>query len=165
VQKVSKMRLGAVQILPRIFRIFWNLFSFSLSYFYLLEGSKIFFMSSKCFIWIVHVLIYLSEFSWNLCDFSSIFRAFKTISAFSGIVSGIKNKFGKQTTILQERAEPEGLTHSGPPAPTPAQPPGPPRPIGQSRPWQWPPPPGRASLGLPRPRPYKGQRLGPRALP
>jgi hypothetical protein len=30
-----------------------------LSYFYLLEGSKIFFMSSKCFIWIVHVLIYL----------------------------------------------------------------------------------------------------------
>jgi hypothetical protein len=28
-----------------------------------LEGSKIFFMSSKCFIWIVHVLIYLWEFS------------------------------------------------------------------------------------------------------
>jgi hypothetical protein len=28
-----------------------------LSYFYLLEGSKIFFMSTKCFIWIVHVLI------------------------------------------------------------------------------------------------------------
>jgi hypothetical protein len=28
-----------------------------LSYFYLLEGSKIFFMSPKCFIWIVHVLI------------------------------------------------------------------------------------------------------------
>jgi hypothetical protein len=38
---------------------FWNLFSFSLSYFYLLEGSKIFFMSTKCFVWIVHVLIYL----------------------------------------------------------------------------------------------------------
>jgi hypothetical protein len=57
-KKVSKMRVGAVQTLPRIFQIFfWNLFSFSLSYFYLLEGSKIFFMSPKCFIWIVHVLI------------------------------------------------------------------------------------------------------------
>jgi hypothetical protein len=42
-KKVSKMRLGAVQTLPRIFRIFWNLFSFSLSYFYLLECSKILF--------------------------------------------------------------------------------------------------------------------------
>jgi hypothetical protein len=29
------------------------------SYFYLLEGSNIYFMSSKCFIWIVRVLIYL----------------------------------------------------------------------------------------------------------
>jgi hypothetical protein len=38
---------------------FWDLFSFSLSFFYLLEGSKILFMSSQCFIWIVHVLIYL----------------------------------------------------------------------------------------------------------
>jgi hypothetical protein len=36
---------------------FWNLFSFSLSYFYLLEGSKIFFMSTKYFILIVHALI------------------------------------------------------------------------------------------------------------
>jgi hypothetical protein len=53
------MRLGAGQTLPRIFRIFWNLFSFFLSLFYLLEGSKIFFMSSKYFIWIVHALIYL----------------------------------------------------------------------------------------------------------
>jgi hypothetical protein len=60
VQKVSKMRLGAVLIFPRIFRIFLEfILIFSLSYFYLLEGSKIFFMSPKCFIWIVHVLIYL----------------------------------------------------------------------------------------------------------
>jgi hypothetical protein len=58
-KKISKMRVGAVQTLTRIFRIFWNLFSFSLSYFYLLEGTKIFFMSFKCFIWIVHVPIYL----------------------------------------------------------------------------------------------------------
>jgi hypothetical protein len=56
VQKVSKMRLGVV--LSREFSgFFWNLFSFSLSYFYLLEGSKIFFMSSKYFIWIVHAPI------------------------------------------------------------------------------------------------------------
>jgi hypothetical protein len=34
-----------------------------LSYFYLLEGSKIFFMSTKCLIWIVRVFIYLWEFS------------------------------------------------------------------------------------------------------
>jgi hypothetical protein len=34
------MRLGAVQIFPRIF---WNLFSFSSSYLYLLEGSKFFY--------------------------------------------------------------------------------------------------------------------------
>jgi hypothetical protein len=33
VQKVSKMRLGAVQTLPRIFWIFWNLFSFFLELF------------------------------------------------------------------------------------------------------------------------------------
>jgi hypothetical protein len=58
------MRLGVVQILPSIFQIFLNLSSFSLSYFYLLEGSKIFFMNSKYFIWIVHTSIYLWEFSW-----------------------------------------------------------------------------------------------------
>jgi hypothetical protein len=61
VQKVSKMRLGAIQILPRIFRIYLVL-SFSLSLFYLLEGSKIFFMSTKCFIWIVRVPIFSGNF-------------------------------------------------------------------------------------------------------
>jgi hypothetical protein len=66
---------------------FWNLFSFSLSYFYLLEGSKIFFMSSKYFIWIVHTSIYLWEFSWNFCDFRSIFSALKH---FSGFVFALK---------------------------------------------------------------------------
>jgi hypothetical protein len=49
---------------------------FSLSYFYLLEGSKIFFMSSKYFIWIAQVPIslgiflefleFLEYFSWLL---------------------------------------------------------------------------------------------------
>jgi hypothetical protein len=34
-----------------------------MSYFYLLEGSKIFFLNTKHFIWVVHVLIYLWEFS------------------------------------------------------------------------------------------------------
>jgi hypothetical protein len=57
VQKVSKMRLVAVQILPRIFRIFLEFILISSSYFYLLESSKIFFLSTKYFIWIVHVSI------------------------------------------------------------------------------------------------------------
>jgi hypothetical protein len=57
------MRLGVVQILLRIFGLFWDLFSLSLSYFYLLEGSKIFFMRSKYFTWIVHVPNYPGEFS------------------------------------------------------------------------------------------------------
>jgi hypothetical protein len=58
-KKISKMRLEVVRTLPRIFRIFLGFILIFLSYFYLLEGSKIYFMSSKFFIWIVHVLIYL----------------------------------------------------------------------------------------------------------
>jgi hypothetical protein len=42
-KKVSKMRLGAVQTFREFSGFFWNLFSFFLSYFYLLEGSKILF--------------------------------------------------------------------------------------------------------------------------
>jgi hypothetical protein len=65
-----------VQELSKSFRefsgFFWNFFSFSLSYFYLLEGSKIFFMSSKCFIWIVQVLIQL----WDFPEIFGIFRVF-----------------------------------------------------------------------------------------
>jgi hypothetical protein len=79
VQKAFKICLGADQI-------FWDfsgfLQNYSLSYFYLLESSKILFMSSKYFIWIVHVLIYLREFSWNFCDFLSIFRALKHFLVF-----------------------------------------------------------------------------------
>jgi hypothetical protein len=63
VQKVSKIHLGSVQILPRIFRIFLEFILIPLSLFYLLEGSKIFFMISKYFIWIDHVSICLWEFS------------------------------------------------------------------------------------------------------
>jgi hypothetical protein len=52
------LRLGAIQILLRIFRTFLEFYShFSVSLFYLLEGSKIFFMSSKYIIWIVHAPI------------------------------------------------------------------------------------------------------------
>jgi hypothetical protein len=43
--------------------LFWELFSLSSSYFYLLEGSKIFFMNSEYFIWIVRVLKCLLGFS------------------------------------------------------------------------------------------------------
>jgi hypothetical protein len=72
---------------------------FSLSYFYLLEGYKIFFMSSKQFIWIVHVLMSLWEFSWNFCDFRSIFRVFKQFLDFFGIVFALKNKFEKNKNL------------------------------------------------------------------
>jgi hypothetical protein len=51
---------------PENFLDFSGIYShFPLSYFYLLEGSKIFFLSSKYFIWIVHVPLSLWEFSWN----------------------------------------------------------------------------------------------------
>jgi hypothetical protein len=85
---------------------FWNLFSFSLIYFYLLEGSKILFMSSEYFILIVHVSMCLWEFSWNFCDFRSIFRAFKQFLDFSGIVFALKkiNSKKKSYPILLGRA-------------------------------------------------------------
>jgi hypothetical protein len=54
----------------------------ALSYFYLLEGSKILFISSEYFIWISHVSIYLWEFSWNVLDFLSIFHALKHFLVF-----------------------------------------------------------------------------------
>jgi hypothetical protein len=56
------VRLGAVQTLQGIFRIFLEFILIFLELF-LLEGSKIFFMSSKYFIWIDLVPIYLWEFS------------------------------------------------------------------------------------------------------
>jgi hypothetical protein len=127
------MCLGVVQTLPRFFWIFWNLLSFSLSYFYLLDGSKIFFMSSKYFIWIVHTPIYLCEVSWIFCDFSSIFRAFKTISSFSEIVFGIK-KINSKKTILTGRAQrpdPVRIARAGPASDPAAAHPGPSAPDGR----------------------------------
>jgi hypothetical protein len=79
---------------------FWNLFSFFLSYFYLLEGSKILFMSSKYFIWIVHVPMCPREFSWNFCDFRSIFRVFKQFLEFFWNCFRIKNNFEKNKPYL-----------------------------------------------------------------
>jgi hypothetical protein len=89
------MHLRVVQSFREFSGIFWNLFSFSLSYFYVLEGSKIFFMSCKYFIYIVHVPIYLWEFFLKFWNFLSIFHAFKTISRFSRIIFAFKIKFGK----------------------------------------------------------------------
>jgi hypothetical protein len=59
--------------------LFWELFSLSSSYFYLLEGSKIFFMNSDNFIWIVRVLKCLLGFSWDFWNFLSIFGALKQL--------------------------------------------------------------------------------------
>jgi hypothetical protein len=71
--KSFKMHLDADQTLPRFSIFFWNLFSFLWILFYLLEGSKILFMSSKYFIWIVYAPIYLWEFFWNFWDFQNNF--------------------------------------------------------------------------------------------
>jgi hypothetical protein len=60
---------------------FWNLFSFFVSYFYLIEGSKIFFVKSKYSIWVVHVQIYLWEFFYNFWNIWNIFRGFYELSS------------------------------------------------------------------------------------
>jgi hypothetical protein len=83
VQNDLQTCLGADQTLPRIFRIFWDLFSLSLSIFYLFEGSKTFFMRSKHFFWIAHVPICLWEFSLNFWDFMSIFCALNELTGVS----------------------------------------------------------------------------------
>jgi hypothetical protein len=72
-----------------------NFFIFSLSLFYLLEGSKIFFMSTKYFIWIVRVSICLWEVSWKFLNFLSIFRDFKHFQGFSWICFALENNFEK----------------------------------------------------------------------
>jgi hypothetical protein len=68
---------------------------FSLSYFYLLEDFKIFFMSSKYFIWIVRVSIYLRGFFWDFWNFLSIFHALKHFLGFPGNVFALKIEIGK----------------------------------------------------------------------
>jgi hypothetical protein len=89
---------------------------FLLGYFYLLEGSKIFFMSSKYFIWIVHVPIYLWEFSYKFWNFLGIFRALKHFLSFFRICFALENNFRKNKTFLSNRAEPEGPTLSARPS-------------------------------------------------
>jgi hypothetical protein len=92
--------------------LFWNYSQFPLSYFYLVEGSKIFSMSTKYFIWIVRVPICLWEFSWNCCDFRSIFRAFKQFLVFTGIVFALKiNSKIKKNYPFPIWAEPVGPTY------------------------------------------------------
>jgi hypothetical protein len=90
------MRLGAVQNLPRIFQVFLEFILIFLSYFYLLEGSKIFFMSSKHFIWIAQVPMCLWEFSWIFWDFLTIFRALKHFLDFFWNYFCTRKYFGKE---------------------------------------------------------------------
>jgi hypothetical protein len=62
-KRFSKIAFRSCPNSPENFPDFSGIYShFPLSYFYLLEGSTIFIMSSKCFIWIVHVLICLWDF-------------------------------------------------------------------------------------------------------
>jgi hypothetical protein len=82
VQNGFKTRLGADRNLLRFFRLFWNVFSFFSSYFYLFEGSKIFLLSSKYF-----VGLFVSQFiSRNFLEIfgilQSIFCASKDLSSF-----------------------------------------------------------------------------------
>jgi hypothetical protein len=52
-------------------------------------------MSSKYFIWIVRVSIYLREFSWDFWNFLSIFHGLKHFLGFPGNVFALKIEFGK----------------------------------------------------------------------
>jgi hypothetical protein len=52
----------------------------------------------------------LWEFSWNFCDFRSIFRAFKQFLEFFWNCFRIKNNFEKNKQTLSNWAEPEGPT-------------------------------------------------------
>jgi hypothetical protein len=54
-------------------------------------------MSSKYFIWIDHVSIYLREFSWDFWNFLSIFHALKH---FLGNVFALKIEFRKTFLFL-----------------------------------------------------------------
>jgi hypothetical protein len=120
-------------------------------------------MSSKYFIWIVHVPMCHWEFSWNFCDFWSIFRASKHFVGFPGTVFALKSNFGKKTKpILLHWAEPEGPTRiSAGPASRPAKAHlGPAEPDRPQRPWPprhgcrgWPWLPRQAAAGI---APYKG---------
>jgi hypothetical protein len=49
-----------------------------------------------------------SEFFWNFRNFRSIFRAFKQLLDFSGIVFALKINSKKTNPIHPFRAEPEG---------------------------------------------------------
>jgi hypothetical protein len=57
-------------------------------------------MSSKYFIWIVHVLMCLWKFSGNFCDFLSIFRALKHFLGYLENVFALKIRFRKNPFFL-----------------------------------------------------------------
>jgi hypothetical protein len=69
----------------------------------------------------------LWEFSWNFCDFWSIFRAFKQFLDFSGIV------FALNINTKKNKTYPTGPSLMLRPKSAPTQPPGPPKPIWAQR--------------------------------
>jgi hypothetical protein len=122
VQNGFKTRLGADRNLLRFFRLFWNVFSFFSSYFYLFEGSKIFLLSSKYF-----VGLFVSQFiSRNFLEFLGFFRAFSVLQknylVFSWIFLCTENDFMKKREILSyqfgpsPKARPALLRPKGKPA-------------------------------------------------
>jgi hypothetical protein len=60
-------------------------------------------MSSKYFIFIIHISIYLPEFSWNFWDLLSIFRALKHFLVFLYKLFCIENIFRKNLLPFQFR--------------------------------------------------------------
>jgi hypothetical protein len=118
VQKVSKMRLGVVQTLPRIFRIFLEfilifleLFLFIRRLYNLFHELQTLYLDSSCpnvslgifleFLWFFEYFWSSKNLFWCLLELFSHWK--------------INSKKGKP--ILQERAEPEGPTRSGRPGP------------------------------------------------
>jgi hypothetical protein len=116
VQKVSKMRLGAVQILPRIFRTFLEfilIFPELILSIWRLENNfqehQILYLVCSCLNLALGILL---ELLW----FSGIFRAFKQFLVYTGIVFALKINSGikKSYPFLPGRARtPDPLQPNG----------------------------------------------------
>jgi hypothetical protein len=94
-------------VLSKLFRefsgFFWNLFSFSLSYFYLLECSKIFFMSSKYFIGLFILQSTFGNFPGIFVIFWVFFVPLNFFWAFPEFVFALKN------ILKKNKSYPPGL--------------------------------------------------------
>jgi hypothetical protein len=73
-------------VLTKLFRefsgLFWNLFSLSSSYFYLLEGSKIFLRDPNTLFGLFMTQSFSGNFPRNFWNLQNIFRGFYELSGY-----------------------------------------------------------------------------------